>query len=100
MLLWKMLQITVFHIQQLTVICFAVLYCDPFYSNWHHFDRGFFCHIFLPVICHVNPTVNFYSAEQAGCDEWQSSIRMEQSVDALSLKDIQLSYCVVGWMLA
>ncbi len=30
--------------------------------------------------------------EQAGCDEWQSRIRMEQSVDAMSLKDVQLSF--------
>ncbi len=30
--------------------------------------------------------------EQAGCDEWQSRIRMEQSVDAMSLKDVQLVF--------
>ncbi len=30
--------------------------------------------------------------EQAGCDEWQSRIRMEQSVNAMSLKDVQLSF--------
>ncbi len=30
--------------------------------------------------------------EQAGCDEWQSRIRMEQSVDEMSLKDVQLVF--------
>ncbi len=30
--------------------------------------------------------------EQAGCDEWQSRIRMEQSVDAMSLKHVQLVF--------
>ncbi len=30
--------------------------------------------------------------EQAGCDEWQSRIRMEQSVNALSLKGVQLIF--------
>ncbi len=30
--------------------------------------------------------------EQAGCDEWQSRKRMEQSVGAMSLKDVQLVF--------
>ncbi len=30
--------------------------------------------------------------EQTGCDEWQSRIRMEQIVNAMSLKDVQLSF--------
>ncbi len=30
--------------------------------------------------------------ELAGCDEWQSRIRMEQSVDAMSLKHVQLVF--------
>ncbi len=30
--------------------------------------------------------------EQVGCDEWQSRIRMEQSVDAMSLKEVQLVF--------
>ncbi len=30
--------------------------------------------------------------EQPGCDEWQSRIKMEQSVDAMSLKDVQLVF--------
>ncbi len=33
--------------------------------------------------------------EQAGCDKWQSRIRMKQSVDAMSLKDVQLVFPVV-----
>ncbi len=30
--------------------------------------------------------------EQAGCDEWQIRIKMKQSVNAMSLKDVKLSF--------
>ncbi len=52
----------------------------------------------ITVLSAGEPTSGEYTARRQNrqvVDEWQSRIKMEQSVDALSLKNIQLNFVYI-----